>query len=370
MKKEKKKVNRHQILYYFILGVTCGISGFIGGFSGANSEDEISAFITLLTFLFSFIVHIILHEFGHLVFGLATGYKFSSFRIGNIALVKQNGKLRLKRYSLAGTLGQCLMIPPDMKDGEIPYAMYNLGGVLMNILISGTATAVYIASDFSDTSAAVLLIFIFMGFATALLNGIPLKPGAVNNDGYNVLDLKRNPKARRSLWIQMKVNSLLVEGVRAKDMPDEWFEVPEEEEMKNSMVSVTGVFACSRLMDMHKFDEAEKLTEKLLAADSAIIEIHRRLMICDLIYCKAIRGAAKEEINPLLDKVQKKFMKSMKSFPSVIRTEYALACLVENDPEKAEKKLAEFEKCAAKYPYPADIESEREMIDFAKSIAK
>lgn len=366
MKKEKKKINRHQILYYFILGITCGISGLIGGISGARSEDSVSPFVTTLTFLLFFIIHIVLHEFGHMVFGLATGYKFSSFRIGNIALVKQNGKLRLKRYSLAGTLGQCLMIPPDMTDDEIPYFMYNLGGVFMNSLISGITTLVYIASGFPETWAASVLIFIFIGYAIAVLNGIPLKPGAVNNDGYNTLDLKRNSKARRSLWIQMKINSLLVEGIRAKDMPDEWFELPEEKDMNNSLIATIGVFACSRLMDMQNFNEAEKLTEKMLSTDSAIVEIHRRLMICDLIYCKALRGAKKEEIDSLLDKAQNKVMKSMKSFPSVIRTEYALACLVEKNHEKANEKLAYFEKCAKNYPYPADIESERELIKIAE----
>lgn len=365
---KKEKINRDQILYYFILFVTCCVSGFVGGITAAKSETEYNPIYIELVFLLSVVIHILLHEFGHLAFGLASGYKFSSFRIGSIALVKQKGKLRLKRYSLAGSLGQCLLIPPDTDNDEISYVMYNLGGVWMNILISGITTLVFIASGFPEAWSTGILIFVFIGYAIAALNGIPLKPGEINNDGYNTLELKRSPKARRSLWIQMKINSLLVEGVRAKDMPEEWFEVPEKEDMKNSMISTMGVFACSRLMDMHKLDEAEKLTEELLSMDSAIIGIYRRLMICDLIYCKSIRGAAAEEINALFDKAQKKFMKSMKNYPSVIRTEYVLALMIENDKEKAEKQLLNFEKRAKKYPYPADIESERELIELADKV--
>ncbi|MBQ3006398.1 MAG: M50 family metallopeptidase [Clostridia bacterium] len=365
IKKENKKSNRHRNIYLFIFGCTCGIAGLIGGASAAASGNKNNISVTILVFLLSYFIHIILHEFGHMVFGLATGYKFSSFRIGNIALVKQNGKLRLKSYSLAGTLGQCLMIPPDTKDEKIPYALYNLGGVIMNILISAAATVLYFVCGFSESESAAVMIFIFMGFAIAALNGIPLSPGAVNNDGYNTLDLKRSPKALRSFRIQMKVNSLLVEGVRVKDMPEEWFSVPEKEDMGNSLVATTGVFACSRLMDMQDFDAAEKLTEEMLATDSAIVGVHRQLMICDVIYCKTIRGAAAQEIDSLLNKAQKKFMKSMKSFPSVIRTEYALALLKENNIPKAKEKLADFEKCAKKYPYPADIEGERELFEAA-----
>ncbi len=367
-KKEKKKSNHHRNIYLFIFGCTCGIAGLIGGVSAAASGNKANILLTTLIFLLSYFIHIIMHEFGHMVFGLATGYKFSSFRIGNIALVKQNGRLRLKSYSLAGTLGQCLMTPPDMKDGKIPYALYNLGGVFMNILISATATLLYCVCGFSVLLSSAVIIFVFMGFAIAALNGIPLSPGAVNNDGYNTLELKRSPKALRSFRIQMKINSLLVEGVRVKDMPEEWFSVPEKEDMNNSLVATLGVFACSRLMDMQDFDAAEKLTEEMIATDSAIVGVHRQLMICDIIYCKAIRGASAEEIASLLDKAQKNFMKSMKNFPSVIRTEYAVALLSEKNIAKAKDKLADFEKCAKKYPYPADIEGERELIETANKM--
>ena len=43
---------------------------------------------------------IIIHELGHLIFGLLSGYKFSSFRIGNIMLVKTGGKLKFKKLTI------------------------------------------------------------------------------------------------------------------------------------------------------------------------------------------------------------------------------------------------------------------------------
>ena len=46
----------------------------------------------------------ILHEAGHLLFGLLSGYRFCSFRIGQWMLARQNGALRFCRFFLAGTV--------------------------------------------------------------------------------------------------------------------------------------------------------------------------------------------------------------------------------------------------------------------------
>ena len=59
-------------------------------------------------------------------------------------------------------------------------------------------------------------------------------------------------------------------------------------------------------------------------------------------------------------------MKSMKTFPSVLRTEYTYALLKENDNKKASKIKDEFEKMGAYYPYPQEIESERELMELAE----
>ena len=39
------------------------------------------------------LLHIAVHAAGHLVFGLLTGYGFSSYRVGSIMLLMENGKL-------------------------------------------------------------------------------------------------------------------------------------------------------------------------------------------------------------------------------------------------------------------------------------
>ena len=85
----------------------------------------------LLIFFFAALsAQLILHEAGHLVCGLISGYRFSSFRVGSLMLFQEGKRLRFKTLSIAGTGGQCLMLPPQCDDTPIPFRLYLLGGVL------------------------------------------------------------------------------------------------------------------------------------------------------------------------------------------------------------------------------------------------
>ena len=84
------------------------------GYALPENESFFAVFLfVFLGFCVSFALQIILHETGHLIGGLLTGYKFCSFRIGNLQLQRENGALRFRRLKLAGTGGQCLMTPPE-----------------------------------------------------------------------------------------------------------------------------------------------------------------------------------------------------------------------------------------------------------------
>ena len=60
------------------------------------------------------------------------------------------------------------------------------------------------------------------------------------------------------------------------------------------------------------------------------------------IYCHLVLSGSKETVDELFTKELKSFMKAMKKFPSVLRTEYVYALLYEEDVEKAEKLLDKY----------------------------
>ena len=330
-----------------------------------SSTKAVRTCIMLVLLYLSGFLHIVIHEAGHLVCGLLTGYSFSSFRIGSIMLLKENGKLVTKRLKIAGTGGQCLMVPPEMVNGTFPVALYNLGGPIFNLIVCLAFVPVLITSPQGGYLALFSFVMVGVGIVCGLSNGIPLRTKSVDNDGYNAISLRKNKDAMRAFWIQMKVNGQLRHGVRTKDMPNEWFQVPSDEAMKNSMVATIGVYAASRLMDQHKFDEAEALINHILEIETGIVAIHRNLMLCDLIYLELIGQNRSDRLEELYTKDLKKFIKTMKGFPSIVRMEYAYYLLAEDDPDMAARLEASFEKIAVTYPYPNDINTERELIQIA-----
>lgn len=371
---KKKKIVWQQyisIAFFILIGVACGI--LMRKYMASVFAQEMSLWkkylllcgLILIVYLAIF-VQAIIHEAGHFLFGRLSGYKFSSFRIMNFIWVKENNKLKFKRLTLVGTGGQCLMEPPEMKNGKLPVALYNMGGSMMNILAGFIFLGVYALAGKVPFLSFTMSVFAIIGFASAIINGIPMRLGIVDNDGYNAFELRKNKDAMQAFWVQLKTNEQISKGVRLKDMPAEWFVVPTDDEMKNSMVAVVGVFACNRLMDEHNFDDADKLMAHLLDIDSGIVGLHRNLIICDRLFCELIGENRWDTVEVILTNEQKKFMKSMKKFPTVLRTQYAYSLLSERDKSMANNVETQFNKCAKSYPYPSEIQAERELIEIAK----
>ena len=353
-----------------IIAFAC-ILGAVGGFilstmlfSGDFTIPEIA--VVILGIALAFYVAIIIHEGGHLLFGLLSGYGFSSFRIGNFIWIKQDEGIKLRRLSIAGTGGQCLMTPPENKEGKIPVVLYNLGGVFANLILAAILLLAYFL--FAKKLALLNLILLFGGvisLVVALTNGLPLNVGGIANDGMNALHLSRNQTAAKAFVAQLRMNAAQARGMRVSKMPDEWFSLPEGADMQNVHCASIAVFSAGRTLDRLDTEGCEMEVNALLHSDYNIIGLHKNLLKCDLVFARLINHGRGAEISSLLTMEQLKFMKMMDNYPSVIRTEYAIALLRDGDEKRGEKIRADFEKMAKKYPYPADIEAERQLLDLA-----
>ena len=362
------------VLVYLLIGAACGV--LIMEYwdhaeeAGMPFIGQILSVVLLIAGMYAALVlQIIIHEAGHLVFGLLTGYRFSSFRIFNLMLQKEDGGVHFRKMNLAGTGGQCLMCPPDLIDGKMPFVLYNFGGAIMNIL---AALIGLILCFFLPKSSAGWVFCGFLaviGFAFAALNGLPLRMGPVNNDGRNAFDMAESKEAVRAFWVQLKINEMVSKGVRLKDMPDAWFIVPSDEFLKNGISAASAVFACNRLMDQHRFSEADALMARLLSPESGLIDLYRMMLVCDRMYVEMITENRRGVLEGMRTDGQQKLMKSMKDNPSVLRTEYVYALLAEKNEAKALDLAKQFEKSSKSYPYPNEIEAERELMEIANELA-
>ncbi len=372
IKKQKPKKRAYiKILFSPIIGFFCGI--FLVKYlkESGSSYNSIGSYLfmlgaALLMLSGAIYLNIILHEAGHLLFGLFFGFQFSSFRIGSLMLIKENGTIRLRKMAITGTAGQCLMNPPELKKGKWPFLFYNLGGSFTNFIVAAVFLGVNFFCGLKRFYALFCVIMGITGIWIAFVNGIPIRMGAVDNDGCNAASVYKFPSALRSFWVQLKVSGQMAEGVRLKDMPSEWFFLPNESEMQNSMTAVMAVFYENRLMDLHKFEEAGDLIQTLRSMQSSIMDLYENLLICDQIYCALIRKKESEALMQFQTKSFQTFRKQMKNFPVVLRTEYAVALLHEQNPEKAGQIREKFKDLVKTYPYAGDIESEWELVKIAE----
>lgn len=360
------------LITFGLFGGFCGvmITAFVGGNQLAEGRFGVRLlmYAGLLIFMYVAIVaQLIFHEAGHLIAGLLSGYKFSSFRVFSFMWLRDGSGVRLCRLSIAGTGGQCLMTPPPMKDGKIPVSLYNLGGPLMNLILAIVPAIISIAVGIMTLPGVLLMIFAAAGLTFSITNGVPMHTSTVDNDGYNAIALRHNEQAMQAFAIQMQVAGMTARGVRLRDCPAEWFAVPSDEDMKNSMVATRGVLACNRLMDEEKFEQADRLMKHMLGIESGIIGVHRNLLICDRMYIELITECRHEVIDAMRTQELLQFMKLMKKFPSVLRTQYACSLLYERNTAAAAEIKKQFELCAGRYPYPSDIQSERELMTIAES---
>lgn len=371
MDTKKKNKNKGKLkrliptIGFMLLGGICGMLMVLYGglFDYESSEISLSSFAVMFVAMYiAMYIQIAVHEAGHLIFGLASGYEFCSYRLGKIILIKQGEKLALKRYSLAGTGGQCLMSPPEIKDGKMPVVLYNLGGSIMNLFAAAVSVILFLLLRDAPVVSTIFLMSTVIGVFFAALNGIPMRLGTIDNDGYNALSIRKNENSMRSFYIQLKLVTELSEGKRLKDMPEEWFTVPTDEEMKNSMSATVGVLCCNRLMDTQSFTEAQGLMEHFLSIDSGIVGVQKNLLLCDILYCELMGENRKEKIDELLTKDMKKILKARINNPAALRTQYAYSLICQNNEKAAAKIKKRFDKIIASYPYSGEAESERELL--------
>ena len=116
-----------------IIGAAVGFTlSYIGmDFMLGRTPDWMPIWVVFVSLALFFFLGIILHELGHLFFGLLTGYKFTSLRLGPFVWYKEDGRIRFGA-SASLVAGQCLMEPAE-DFAKFRFLLYNLGGPLFNL---------------------------------------------------------------------------------------------------------------------------------------------------------------------------------------------------------------------------------------------
>lgn len=289
-------------------------------------------------FLITLFLQVTLHEAGHLICGLASGYRFVSFRIFNFTWIRKDGKWVLKRFSVAGTGGQCLLAPPDRPEEEIPVCGYNMGGVMMNILTALVALGFLLWMEDLPFMLSVFLVFwVIIGLFLGVTNGVPMKLGGIGNDAYTLRLLRHNPATKHALILQLRINALIQEGMRPKDMPEEWFKQDVATiDYKDILQATVGLMNVSRLLDREEWEDAYRLLEDVKSHSSELIGILQQETDAELLFTALVTGRMERAGELATDKLLRYIHLYSRVSSSKQRQLFALALYQENDREKAE----------------------------------
>lgn len=320
-------------------------------------EMMLAAGVGILAFLISQMCLIILHETGHLVCGLLSGYKFMSFRIFSLTFIKIDCRLRIRRYSIAGTGGQCLLTPPVLPLEKIPTGWYNFGGVLFNIVALLAVFPLFFVKLNPFLSECVV-IFALTDAMLILLNGIPMKVSGAGNDAYNMLLLRKNPLAKRGFVIALRSNALLQQGVRPKDMPQDWFAVPETINYRDQLEVSIPMMAAGCLIDELRYADARTAYENLNNHKDEIIGLYVKEIACELVFLRLICGdidGAKELLDENLKRYIKTYRKVMSSKERIL---CAIALKLDGNRKEATAIYGEVKKRRQDYLLQGEVDSD------------
>lgn len=321
----------------------------------------------LLIFIVGYIIHIIIHEAGHLMFGLMTGYSFVSFRIGSFTLVKEDKKLKRKKFNIPGTGGQCLMMPPALKDGKYPFVIYNFGGVIMNLIVSiaGILVVIFVEKGTFPLSA-MLILTSAGGIFAALTNGIPMKIGGVPNDAYNVLSMLKDEEARNGFYIQLRVNGLLSLGTRIKDLPLEMFKLRENSDLSNPLNTAVRLMEFNWHLDNMDFGSAKQCIDSFVPYLDKVALLFRNEINCERMFLELAYNCDKNFIDNLYDKNLKKYVKAAKFMIGKKKLLMAYEAFYNEDKNKALKYYEETKQLAKKYPIKGEADMELMLVEWVK----
>lgn len=348
------------ILLYAFLGVST--ASCLGG-------KGVIGCIAVLTVLYidimiSMVIQIILHEGGHLIGGLLSGYEYVSFRIFTWVWIKgKDKKLHIKKMKIKGTVGQCLMCPPKMPIESSPYILYHLGGGLMNLIVGGICIVLYhfvLPQDY-------LTFLLFKGFGIigiilGVTNLIPCKTAGIQNDGYNLLDFRKNIETKKCMNMVLSMNAYLTLADSYADIPKEL--VDELKKMDFTKMDITNGsilnaynYQAALYFSEGNYEEVYRMQKHILDTEGTL-EIFRNEARCECLFYELTHGQDKETIEKLYNKKLQKYIKTTVLYPARMRLMFAYYYLYKKDDKKAQEMYIKLEKSVDTYMIKADASME------------
>ena len=188
------------------------------------------------------------------------------------------------------------MLPPEMPVEQVPFFWYNAGGVIMNVVFALFPLILLLKCNLTVWWSSWCIMMVIVGLSLAVLNGIPMRLGGMQNDGMNILILFRTPEKRKDFVRQLQIAVTATEGKRVSEMPTEWFDCDPVDDYRELLRLASRLNHQSRLIDEGRFLEAHALVEDLLEHFNELPQIVQFELAGEYIFTECLTGGRKEVI--------------------------------------------------------------------------
>ncbi|MGN0207019.1 MAG: hypothetical protein ACI4BC_07225 [Muribaculaceae bacterium] len=375
-----KKYLKFALIFYvvafvcYVIGLCLG--GLLRGFTpieifvSKGSTIVVFFIVSTVMLIFSYPVVVVsaaFHEFGHFLFGWISGYKFVSFRVLDRVLIRKDGKFCIKRFNIPGTLGQCLMMPPERPIAEIPMGWYMLGGVVMNLLLLLASALILWKVSFPvylDILLFCLLwMLVFVNAYLLIVNGIPMQLRGVVNDGKYVFSLLRDSEYKQSLVMILRINSALQNGIMPKDLPEEWFAHIDFASVKGHIAEGMAMNKFAVMFDRFLFADSLEWMEKIYAANE-MTGIMKYEYECEIVFLSLILGKKERAEELWSNEELRKYCEALKPYTSgKIRVYWAVVKYLDGKDDEADEILAYLKQNSARFLLEGEVKSDIAIIE-------
>ena len=156
-------------------------------------------------------VCVALHELGHILFGLANGFRFNSVSIGWLKIYRKDGRLRVTLHEIPDSVaGVAEMIPRRTDRLYVRYGRMTGGGLALSLLCflaSAAAFLLYFLVGMPFAVYALTCTALPCAFGLFFYNLLPRFGGGADTDGGTLRSLRRKDAS-----CMTAVNILAIEG--------------------------------------------------------------------------------------------------------------------------------------------------------------
>ena len=161
----------------------------------------------------------------------------------------------------------------------------------------------------------------------------------------------------------LRVNALVQQGVRPKDMPAEWFSIDGSLDYKNPFQLYLYIANASRLLDFEKWEEAHGMFEEAYRHRADIIGLYVNEIACELLFTSLVTERTELAAELYTEDLKKYIQQFRGVMSSKERVLCAIAKFMEHDEAKARSICESVRDRRRKFLMQGEIESDLALMD-------